>query len=727
MPLGRGQVFAGYTIVRLLGSGGMGEVYLAEHPRLPRHDALKVLPADVSADPEFRSRFNREADLAAALFHPHIVGVHDRGDFDGQLWIAMDYVEGTDAGQFMKSRYPEGMPEYHVSAIVTAVAAALDYANQRGLLHRDVKPANILLTEPEDGERRIMLADFGIARQLSDVSGLTATNMTVGTVSYAAPEQLMGADIDGRADQYALAATAFHLLTGAPPYQHSNPVAVISQHLSATPPKLSDRRPDLAHLDHVFATALAKDPAHRFGRCRQFATKLNDLVGVDAESLRGTQANIPAAVTPAQASTQVAVSTPHGETPKKSHSSGTESATTTPKPNRRRRPRIIAGAATAVVVCTAIAATIYTIERKSNTTAPVAVAPPLDGTYRIDVDRTKQTVMGAPGAPDPPDPPGSDTSWWSYRSSCTSTGCVAAGTALDTQNHQQAATPPLTAQLHFVDGHWHRAPNQQQRRYDHCLSADAKSVVAAEDTEQITWSAEKQPDGTIRGVLTNTVLTNNCGIAGTVRQSPIVFTRVGDVPPTVTVADPATVTPSSSTPAPVPGPVLSGTYRFDFDFTNQTENGETITNKTGAPTSTSWWAFRSLCTSAGCVATGTPLTNENHGLPIGYGTDVVRFVDGHWQDTTHLGDPNTCPRAPNGKVTDEETLSWSFEPQPDGTLRGVQTDTAITNECSNQGDVWRTPIVVTRVGDFPPAATVADPALFMAPPAPATAGTNGPH
>ena len=276
MPLGRGQVFAGYTIVRLLGSGGMGEVYLAEHPRLPRHDALKVLPADVSADPEFRSRFNREADLAATLFHPHIVGVHDRGEFEGQLWIAMDYVEGTDAGQLMKAHYPDGMPEHDVCAIVTAVAGALDYANQRGLLHRDVKPANILLTEPEDGERRVLLADFGIARQLADVSGLTATNMTVGTVTYAAPEQLMGADLDGRADQYALAATAFHLLTGAPPYQHSNPVAVISQHLNAAPPKLSDRRPELAHLDQVLSKALAKDPSDRFDRSREFATKLSE-------------------------------------------------------------------------------------------------------------------------------------------------------------------------------------------------------------------------------------------------------------------------------------------------------------------------------------------------------------------------------------------------------------------------------------------------------------------
>jgi serine/threonine protein kinase, bacterial len=289
MSLGRGQEFAGYTIVRLLGSGGMGEVYLAQHPRLPRHDALKVLPADVSADPEFRSRFSREADLAATLFHPHIVGVHDRGDFEGQLWIAMDYVAGTDAGQLMKAEYREGMTAHDVCAIVTAVAGALDYANQRGLLHRDVKPANVLLTEPEDGERRVLLADFGIARQLAEVSGLTATNMTVGTVSYAAPEQLMGSDIDGRADQYALAATAFHLLTGATPYQHSNPVAVISQHLNAPPPKLGDRRPDLAYLDPVLSKALAKDPNDRFDRSREFATRLSERAHFDPESDHSTE------------------------------------------------------------------------------------------------------------------------------------------------------------------------------------------------------------------------------------------------------------------------------------------------------------------------------------------------------------------------------------------------------------------------------------------------------
>lgn len=220
--------------------------------------------------------------MAATLFHPHIVSVHDRGEFNGQLWISMDYIEGTDAAQLTANRYPEGMPAAEIATIVTAVASALDYAHQGGLLHRDVKPANILLTEPDgDGHRRIFLADFGIARQAGDISGITATNLTIGTAAYCAPEQLVGADIDGRADQYALATTAFHLLTGAPPYQHSNPVAVISQHLNAPPPKLSDQRPELASLDLVFATAMAKRPNDRYPSCRDFARALTQGVTPD--------------------------------------------------------------------------------------------------------------------------------------------------------------------------------------------------------------------------------------------------------------------------------------------------------------------------------------------------------------------------------------------------------------------------------------------------------------
>lgn len=280
MLLSPGTGFAGYTVIRLIGSGGMGEVYLAQHPRLPRQDALKVLRANVSDNGEFRERFIQEADLAASLSHPNILTVHDRGEYDDRLWIATAYVDGTDAAQVTHHQYPAGMPVDQVLTIVTAIAAALDYAHDRGLLHRDVKPANILLSEPEkDGQRRIFLADFGIARQIADANRLTATNLTLGTVAYAAPEQLMAEDLDGRADQYALAATAYHLLTGTLLYENTNPVAVISRHLSTPAPALSDRRPDLAPLDGALLTALSKDRGMRFANCMAFAQALSDASG----------------------------------------------------------------------------------------------------------------------------------------------------------------------------------------------------------------------------------------------------------------------------------------------------------------------------------------------------------------------------------------------------------------------------------------------------------------
>ncbi|MFL0278259.1 serine/threonine-protein kinase [Mycobacterium sp. SMC-19] len=324
MSLHSGDVFAGYRILRLLGSGGMGEVYLAQHPRLPRHDALKILPSQVSADEEFRRRFEREADLASALWHPHIVGVHDRGETDGQLWISMDYVDGRDAAQLLAESYPAGMPISEVAEIVTAVASALDYAHRQGLVHRDVKPANIMLTRPGgDSEQRILLTDFGIARNISDISGLTATNMTVGTVAYAAPEQLMGEDLDGRADQYALAATAYHLATGTQLFPHTNPAVVISRHLNATPPALADHRPELGGIDPIFAVALAKTPRDRFRLTANFARAL-----AEQASSMGVSSP-PVAVTKANASAKP-TGVPRGKAQSGRANPASMSATTTP-------------------------------------------------------------------------------------------------------------------------------------------------------------------------------------------------------------------------------------------------------------------------------------------------------------------------------------------------------------------------------------------------------------
>lgn len=303
MPLADGQIVAGYTILRTLGAGGMGEVYLVQHPRLPRRDALKVLGSAVSRDEEYRQRFNLEADMVATLSHPHIVTIYDRGEFDDKLWIAMEFIDGTDASHLLADRYPYGMPPDEVARVVTAVAEALDYAHSRGLLHRDVKPANILLGHPESGDSRVALADFGIARWMGQSSNLTGTNMTVGTVAYAAPEQLKGEEIDGHADQYALAATAYHLLTGMPPFQHTNPAIVISQHLSSDPPAIGSKRPELAGLGPVFAKALAKDSGARYARCVDFARDLRRGLGA-AESECG--AVLATALSPATGGAQKA-------------------------------------------------------------------------------------------------------------------------------------------------------------------------------------------------------------------------------------------------------------------------------------------------------------------------------------------------------------------------------------------------------------------------------------
>jgi serine/threonine protein kinase, bacterial len=688
-----GTTIAGYTILRLLGSGGMAEVYLAQHPRLPRRDALKVLSEAVTADGNFRERFQREADLAGALWHPNIVAVHDRGEFDGHLWIAMDYVDGTDAAQLARKRYPTGMPVQDVCDIVAAVAAALDYAHSRGLLHRDVKPANILLADPEDGKRRIMLADFGIARPLADVSGLTATNFTMGTLTYAAPEQLMGAYIDGRADQYALAATAFHLLAGAPPYEHSNPVAVISRHLTAPLPKLSDRRPELANLDEVFAQALAKDPADRFEQCSDLGAALNQRSGMDAGDVTTVAAPI--------------------------------MRPDTPKPKRRRRSRILLGALSAAVLAAAVGIVGYAIQPAKNTasapaantaSAPAPSAPPrppalLDGTYRFDYDYEKQTINGAPYAVHTSD----TTSWWAFHSSCGSAGCVATATQLDTKNPQVAHTPAQSADYRFVDGHWQSAPVQRQLDQPRCLGADGQ-VVAGANTVMLTWSIEPQPDGTLRGMKSGTALTNECGLQGQVALAPVAATHVGDVPTGVAIADPATVTIAPSSPAPhVAGPVLDGTYRLDFDLQNQTING-TVTGL-GAAVS-EWWAFRSACTPAGCAAAGSELAESNQQEGTGT-TSVVHFADGHWQGTTTLQAPMECEKTDKAG-RDDETRLWSWDPQPDGTLKGLQVGTILSNGCGTQGTVYRTPFVATRTGDVAPSVIVADPALFEAPSTPAS-------
>jgi len=373
-----GERFAGYRIVGEIGAGGMGQVYLVEHPRLPRREALKILRADISADEGFRQRFIREADSVAALEHPHIVTVYDRGDTEGRLWIATQYVDGTDAARLLGDRYPAGMPAGEAAAITAAISGALDYAHDQRLLHRDVKPANILVARPDrEGNQRVYLADFGIARPLDDPAGLTATNFTLGTVAYAAPEQLMGQDIDGRADQYALAATTFHLLTGTTPFANTNPVTVIGRHLTEPAPAPSSIRPDLAGYDAVFARALAKSPEDRFPRCQDFA---REITAAAARSDTGYSSTAPTQAAPVQAAEPAVI------------------------PNSRRSTVLAILAAVVILSLLTAAALLWRPWRDSDSirtgeNSAVDVAPPTASSAPATTTTAKQVIL--PNAPPP--------------------------------------------------------------------------------------------------------------------------------------------------------------------------------------------------------------------------------------------------------------------------------------------------------------------------------------
>jgi YVTN family beta-propeller protein len=261
-----GTRLAGYQIQALLGRGGMGVVYLAEQLGPRRPVALKLLSAPVATSEAFRERFLRESELAAAIDHPNVLPVYDAGESDGVLWIAMRYVPGMDLAGLL-ARDGALAPEQAL-ALGGQVAGALDAAHARGLVHRDVKPANILLAVEGGSVAHAYLADFGLTRRVGGPRGLTVSGQVLGTIDYVAPEQVEGGKVDGLADQYSLACVLFECLTGTVPFRRDSELAVLWAHVNDPPPRLGEHRPELpAALDEVIGRALAKAPGDRHPSC----------------------------------------------------------------------------------------------------------------------------------------------------------------------------------------------------------------------------------------------------------------------------------------------------------------------------------------------------------------------------------------------------------------------------------------------------------------------------
>jgi tRNA A-37 threonylcarbamoyl transferase component Bud32 len=274
-----GTEIAGYRVESFISRGGMAVIYRAHDRRLGRRVALKLLAPELSQDERFQQRFLRESRLAASLDHPNIIPIYEAGEASGLLYIVMRYVEGSDMKELLDREGPLDLDR--ITAILRQVGAALDAAHARGLVHRDVKPGNILIasgTGREDPDH-VYLTDFGLTKRSSSLSGQTTSGRFIGTMEYVAPEQIGGKPVDARTDVYSLGCVLYHGLTGEPPFDRDDEAALLWAHLADEPAPVSARRPDLPPgLDAVVAKAMAKAPEDRYGSCRDLIVDFRDEV-----------------------------------------------------------------------------------------------------------------------------------------------------------------------------------------------------------------------------------------------------------------------------------------------------------------------------------------------------------------------------------------------------------------------------------------------------------------
>ena len=374
-----GTEVAGFRIESVLGRGGMSVVYVAEQIRLGRRVALKLLTSELAWDEDFKERFIRESQTVASIDHPNIIPIYDAGEADGLLYIAMRFVEGPDLKEILK-RGSLGVGR--TIFLIEQLASALDAAHARSLVHRDVKPGNILVEESTD---HAYLTDFGVAKQTT-ARGLTSTGHFLGTVEYAAPEQIEGRPVDARTDVYALGCVLYECLTGAPPFAQGTEHAVLHAHLVDPPPSVSRARPELPQaFDGVVATAMAKAAADRFPSCGELAHAARNAASgtarrvdggvpppVAVDTIRSTPVTAPPIPSPPDPSTPVAPPPPP-ETPAAPSSSGDA-----PTPARGMTPLkqwVLIGLLVAVAAA-ASGVTVYFLTGHDRSAAPLSTPQP---------------------------------------------------------------------------------------------------------------------------------------------------------------------------------------------------------------------------------------------------------------------------------------------------------------------------------------------------------------
>ena len=520
-----GQPFGQYRLLTLIGRGGMGEVWRAYDTNTDRVVALKVLPPHLADDEMFKKRFRREARVAAALYEPHVVPIHGYGEIDGHLYVDMRLIVGEDL-ETLLGRGP--LDPARAVWIVDQVASALQAAHDEGLIHRDVKPSNILVTASDFA----YLIDFGIARTASS-TGLTNTGSTIGTWAYMAPERFGVGEPDPRSDVYALACVLHQALTGRQPFPGDSVEQQVAAHLSSPPPRPSILTDGVPHaFDDVIATGLAKDVDQRYSTTGQLAAAARAAV----DDARPTAPTMPVH---APGPTQLAP-------PQVPPASGPPIGSA-PTPWWRRPSRVIPAAVGAIAI--AVVSTVLIVQSGEKgadaltaatgpTTAPAPTGPSFDGTFTVS--------WGAPteldGKPQKSSPSASET--WVVRSFCDRSGCVANSTTVDRAEGVQ------TLSFDFVDGRWIAVREQAE---DGCHNV----------TSQLwrQYTLQPQPDGSLTGEQL-AMAANGCG-----GRFPVTFTRTGDADPGVQVSDPAVLPPR--VPSPAHG--FRGRYHHMAQFTTGSE------------------------------------------------------------------------------------------------------------------------------------------------------------